>query len=126
MLLRERTHPGLGAEPCLSSPAERPPSGDDWLHEIKHDGIRILARRDASGVRLITRYGNDFTARFPLAVEAVRGGWWSISSSPVAECPTIVSDDLSRCLDMEAAAVPPAEGPPVVSYLYVANPAIRP
>jgi bifunctional non-homologous end joining protein LigD len=57
--------------PCLPSPAERPPSGDGWLHEIKHDGIRILARRDGAGVRLITRYGNDFTARFPLAVEAV-------------------------------------------------------
>jgi bifunctional non-homologous end joining protein LigD len=72
MLLRERTRRGLGMiEPCLPSSAERPPSGDDWLHEIKHDGIRILARRDASGVRLITRHGNDFTARFPLAVEAV-------------------------------------------------------
>jgi bifunctional non-homologous end joining protein LigD len=57
--------------PCLPTPAESPPSGDGWLHEIKHDGIRILARRDGAGVRLITRHGNDFTARFPLAVEAV-------------------------------------------------------
>jgi bifunctional non-homologous end joining protein LigD len=30
-----------------------------------------MARRDGAGVRLITRHGNDFTARFPLAVEAV-------------------------------------------------------
>ncbi len=30
-----------------------------------------MARRDAAGVRLITRHGNDFTARFPLAVAAV-------------------------------------------------------
>jgi ATP-dependent DNA ligase len=30
--------------------AERPPSGPDWLHEIKHDGFRIIARRDANGV----------------------------------------------------------------------------
>jgi bifunctional non-homologous end joining protein LigD len=72
MSLRERTRPGLGIiEPCLPSPAKAPPGGPGWLHEIKHDGIRILARRDASGVRLITRHGNDFTARFPLAVEAV-------------------------------------------------------
>ncbi len=56
-------------EPCLPSPAKRPPSGPDWLHEIKHDGFRIMARRDAAGVRLFTRNGNDFTARFPLVAE---------------------------------------------------------
>jgi ATP-dependent DNA ligase len=39
--------------------------------EIKHDGFRLLARRDAKGVRLYTRNGNDFTARFPLIVAAV-------------------------------------------------------
>ncbi|HET8921003.1 MAG TPA: DNA ligase [Xanthobacteraceae bacterium] len=71
-MLRERTRPGLGLiEPCLPSPAERPPSGRGWLHEIKHDGFRIMARRDSAGVRLITRHGNDFTLRFPLAVAAV-------------------------------------------------------
>ncbi len=70
MSLRERTRPGL-VKPCLPSPAGRPPSGPNWLHEIKHDGIRILARRDSAGVRLITRNGNDFTSRFPLAVDAV-------------------------------------------------------
>jgi bifunctional non-homologous end joining protein LigD len=58
-------------DPCLPSPAERPPSGDGWIHEIKHDGFRIMARRDSAGVRLITRHGNDFTSRFPLAVAAV-------------------------------------------------------
>ena len=72
MSLRERTRPGLGIiEPCLPSPAKAPPSGPGWIHEIKHDGFRILARRDAAGVRLITRNGNDFTSRFPLAVDAV-------------------------------------------------------
>jgi hypothetical protein len=45
MSLRERTRPGLGIiEPCLPSPAKVPPSGPGWLHEIKHDGFRILAR----------------------------------------------------------------------------------
>ena len=69
MSLRER---GLGIiEPCLPSPAKAPPSGPGWLHELKHDGIRILARRDGAGVRLITRHGNDFTARFPLVASAV-------------------------------------------------------
>src|SRR5690349_4330586 len=72
MSLRERTRPGLGIiEPCLPSPAKAPPSGPSWLHEFEHDGIRILARRDSAGVRLITRYSNDFTARFPLVASAV-------------------------------------------------------
>jgi bifunctional non-homologous end joining protein LigD len=72
MSLRERTSPGLGIiEPCLPSPAKAPPSGPGWLHEIKHDGFRILARRDGAGVRLITRHGNDFTSRFPFIATAV-------------------------------------------------------
>ena len=72
VLLRERKSRLVGfIEPCLPSPAKVPPSGPDWIHEIKHDGFRIMARRDAAGVRLITRNGNDFTKRFPLAAAAV-------------------------------------------------------
>jgi ATP-dependent DNA ligase len=58
-------------EPCLPSPAKQPPSGADWLHEIKHDGFRILARRDAASVQLYTRNGHDFSKRFPQVVAAV-------------------------------------------------------
>ena len=58
-------------EPCLPSPADRPPSGSNWIHEIKHDGYRLMARPDPVGIRLITRRGNDWTIRFPLVVEAV-------------------------------------------------------
>jgi bifunctional non-homologous end joining protein LigD len=72
MSLRERTRPGLEIiEPCLPSPAKVPPSGPGWLHEIKHVGFRILARRDSAGVRLLTRNGYDFAYRFPLAAEAI-------------------------------------------------------
>ena len=71
-LRTEYTRPGFGIiEPCLPSPAKAPPSGPGWLHEIKHDGFRIMARRDSAGVRLISRNGHDFTSRFPLAVDAV-------------------------------------------------------
>jgi ATP-dependent DNA ligase len=58
-------------EPFLPSPADRPPSGADWIHEIKHDGYRLMARRDSVGIRLITRRGNDWSERFPLVIEAV-------------------------------------------------------
>jgi ATP-dependent DNA ligase len=69
MSLREYVAPRLDIiEPCLPSPAKVPPSGPGWLHEIKHDGFRILTRRDAA---LITRKGNDFTSRFPFVASAV-------------------------------------------------------
>jgi ATP-dependent DNA ligase len=63
--------PARFIEPCLPSPADRPPSGSNWIHEIKHDGYRLMARRDPVGIRLITRRANDWTIRFPLVVEAV-------------------------------------------------------
>jgi bifunctional non-homologous end joining protein LigD len=75
-LLRERTRPGLGIiEPCLPSRAKAPPSGSGWIHEIKHDGFRILARRESAGVRLITRHGNDFTHRFPSVKREAEEDW---------------------------------------------------
>ena len=57
--------------PCLPRTAQRPPKGAGWIQEVKHDGFRIIARRDAKGVRLFTRNGYDFTARFPKIVDAV-------------------------------------------------------
>ncbi len=59
--------------PCLPKPAKAAPSGHGWIHEIKHDGFRILARRDGERVRLLTRHGTDFSDRFPLIAEAIRG-----------------------------------------------------
>jgi ATP-dependent DNA ligase len=59
--------------PCLPQSAQEPPDGPGWLHEIKHDGFRIMARRDSRGVRLFTRNGYDFADRFPLVVQAISG-----------------------------------------------------
>jgi ATP-dependent DNA ligase len=50
-------------EPCLPSPADHPPSGSNWIHEIKHDGYRLMARRDLVSIRLITRRGNEIASR---------------------------------------------------------------
>ena len=41
------------------------------MHEIKHDGYRLMARRDPIGIRLMTRNGYDWSPRYPLIVEAV-------------------------------------------------------
>jgi bifunctional non-homologous end joining protein LigD len=69
MLLRRVAFPDF-CEPCLPGPAAKPPAGAGWLHEIKHDGFRMLVRRDAAGVRLFTRNGHDWTGRFPLIARA--------------------------------------------------------
>jgi bifunctional non-homologous end joining protein LigD len=41
------------------------------LHEIKHDGFRVIARKEGTRVKLYSRPGNDLTDRFPLIVEAL-------------------------------------------------------
>jgi bifunctional non-homologous end joining protein LigD len=59
-------------EPCLPRGAKQPPAGPGWIHEIKHDGYRIIAERSRGRVRLYTRNGYDFADRFPLAAAALR------------------------------------------------------
>jgi bifunctional non-homologous end joining protein LigD len=77
-------------ELCLPRPAKDPPAGPGWIHEIKHDGFRILAHRQGPVVRLITRNGHDLADRFPLAAAA-------ITALPVKSCvvdgEAIVCDD---------------------------------
>ena len=58
-------------EPQLASLATKPPSGDSWVHEIKFDGYRLLARIDGGRVRLKTRSGLDWTAKFPSVQKAL-------------------------------------------------------
>jgi ATP-dependent DNA ligase len=68
---RDLTLPAGFIAPCLPMMAPRPPSGPLWLHEIKHDGFRVVARNDGGRVRLYGRTGNDLTERFPLIVDAM-------------------------------------------------------
>ena len=50
---------------CIPTRALKPPAGTDWVHEIKHDGYRLQVRRDGDTVRLFTRNGYDWSARYP-------------------------------------------------------------
>ncbi len=75
-MLIERMRKALSAgtafiEPCLPSPAVSPPSGPNWLHEVKHDGFRLMARRDSAGIRLLTRNAHEWTDRYPAVVAAM-------------------------------------------------------
>src|SRR5688572_4487265 len=74
-------------EPCQPTIAAKPPSGPGWLHEIKHDGYRMLVRRDGGGVRLITRNGYDWTSRYPMmaaAANAIKAKSFVIDGEAVA------------------------------------------
>ena len=57
--------------PCLPTKTDNLPSGSQWLHEIKHDGFRVIARKNGAQVRLYSRPGNHLTHRFPLIVETL-------------------------------------------------------
>ena len=65
----QRSLPAGFIAPCLPSKTDKLPSGSEWLHEIKHDGFRVIARKNGAHVRLYSRPGNDLTHRFPLIVE---------------------------------------------------------
>jgi bifunctional non-homologous end joining protein LigD len=67
----QRTLPVGLIAPCLPTKTTQLPSGSQWLHEIKHDGFRIIARKKGAQVRLYSRRGKDLTRRFPLIVETL-------------------------------------------------------
>src|SRR5450755_1936862 len=57
-------------ELCIPTRGTKVPAGPDWIHEVKHDGYRLIVQRDNKRVRLFTRNGHDWTDRYPLIVEA--------------------------------------------------------
>jgi bifunctional non-homologous end joining protein LigD len=93
MLLRPPVRPTIAVGfvwPCLPTSAAKPPSGERWLHEVKHDGFRLIARNIAKRVKLYSRSGNDLTYRFPLIVEAM-------AKLPVRSC--IIDGEAVACSD---------------------------
>ena len=57
--------------PQLTQLVKEAPDGDQWLHEIKYDGFRMHARLDHGEVRLLTRNGLNWTAKYPQIAAAV-------------------------------------------------------
>jgi bifunctional non-homologous end joining protein LigD len=57
-------------EPCIPTRGTKVPSGPDWVHEIKHDGYRLIVQREGKRVRLFTRNGHDWSDKYPLIAEA--------------------------------------------------------
>jgi bifunctional non-homologous end joining protein LigD len=88
----------IPAQPILAS---KPPSGADWVHEIKHDGYRIIVRRDGLTLRLYSRNAYDWTARLAAiaaAAERIKAKSFTIDGEAVVLGPDGLSrfEDLSR------------------------------
>ena len=58
--------------PCQPTLASKVPAGDGWIHELKHDGFRVLAFKDGDKVRLWSRNGRDWSSEFVAITEAMR------------------------------------------------------
>jgi ATP-dependent DNA ligase len=73
----------IPAQPVLAS---RPPSGPGWVHEIKHDGHRMIVHRDAPTVRLYSRNAYDWTVRLAAiaaAAEQIKAKSFTIDGEAV-------------------------------------------
>jgi DNA ligase D-like protein (predicted ligase) len=60
-----RAAPPTWIKPELAALVKAAPEGTDWLHEMKLDGYRMHARLEAGRVNILTRRGNDWTAKYP-------------------------------------------------------------
>jgi bifunctional non-homologous end joining protein LigD len=82
----------IPAQPVL---AAKRPSGADWVHEIKHDGYRLIVRQDGPTVRLYSRNAYDWTARLSAiatAAQRIKAKRFTIDGEAVVLGP----DGLSR------------------------------
>lgn len=64
--------PASEYDPQLATLVDKPPRGDEWLHEIKYDGYRIGVRIRDGRVALYSRTGKDWTSAFPTIVDAAK------------------------------------------------------
>jgi bifunctional non-homologous end joining protein LigD len=88
----------IPAQPVLAS---KPPSGTDWVHEIKHDGYRMIVHRDGPTVRLYSRNAYDWTERLAAiaaAADLIKAESFTIDGEAVVLGPDGLSrfDELSR------------------------------
>src|SRR5438128_10391461 len=58
--------------PVTTTLVKEAPSGDEWLHELKFDGYRMLCRVDRGRITVWSRNGKDWTAKFRNVVDAVK------------------------------------------------------
>jgi bifunctional non-homologous end joining protein LigD len=93
-LARDRRRPLGFILLCQPVVAEKVPAGDGWIHELKHDGFRIIARKDGKSVRLWSRNGRDWSVEFVAIAAALRElpGSFVLDGEAVAHCPEGLPD----------------------------------
>jgi len=70
---RQFRAPAAFIDPCIPTKVDKPPEGDRWAHEIKHDGFRLQIHAGGNGTaELYTRTGATCTDRYPAIAEAAR------------------------------------------------------
>src|SRR5579862_7002312 len=94
MVTRRTLPPGF-IVPTQPVERDRPPAGADWVHEIKHDGYRMIVRRDGAMVRLWTRNAVDYTDRLS-TIAAAASRLKADSFTIDGEAVVIGPDGLSR------------------------------
>lgn len=98
-------------EPCRPTKALSPPAGPLWIHEIKHDGYRLIVRKYGARVWCFTRGGHDWSDRYPAIVEAARkikAQSFTIDGEAIVARPDGISDFAalhSRRRDMDVTMV---------------------
>jgi bifunctional non-homologous end joining protein LigD len=95
MTIRIKRLPAGFVVPAQPVKASKPPVGTDWVHEIKHDGYRIIVRRDGPAVRLYNRNAYDWTARLS-AIAAAAARTLAKSFAIDGEAVVVGPDGLSR------------------------------
>jgi bifunctional non-homologous end joining protein LigD len=100
-MITRRVLPAGFIEPCIPVLAVKPPSGPQWVHEIKHDGYRLIVRRDGAMVRLWTRKATNYTGRLPAiaaAAASIKADSFTIDGEAVVAGPDGVAqfDELRR------------------------------
>ncbi len=89
-------------KPQLAAPADQPPQGPGWVHELKLDGYRIQARKDGDKVQLLTRSGLDWTHR----MKALAGDVATLGAESAlidGEVVVLLSDGTTSFADLQAA-----------------------
>jgi bifunctional non-homologous end joining protein LigD len=93
-LARDRRRPPGFIPPCQAVLADRVPTSAGWIHELKHDGFRILVRKEGADVRMWSRNGRDWSAEFCAIMAALHElpGSFVIDGEAVAHCPEGMPD----------------------------------
>ena len=109
LLARDRRRPAGFILPCQPVLSQQIPTGSEWIHELKWDGYRIIARREAGRVCLWSRNGRNWADAFLSIVAAVeRLPIESVILDGEAVCCSRTADPTSMRCDPSTPAKTPA------------------